>query len=220
MVLLSGGLDSATCLAIAAEAGYAPLGLVVDYQQRHRREVEAATALADHYSIPLTKVALDLAAIGGSALTDPQLEVPREGVAQPGDPATIPVTYVPARNTLLLGLGLALAEARHAEAVYIGANALDYSGYPDCRPAFIAAFQTLAGVATKAGVQGHPPRIMAPLIHLTKAQIIRTGLALQVPYKLTWSCYEGGERPCGRCDSCRLRAKGFAEAGVEDPALV
>jgi len=148
--------------------------------------------------------------------------VPRNNLSGlPGleDVSDIPVTYVPARNTILLGLAMALAEVRRAEAIYIGANALDYSGYPDCRPAFISAFQALAGVATKAGIDGHPPRIEAPLIHLSKAQIIRTGIALNVPYELTWSCYEGGDRPCGECDSCRLRAKGFEEAGAEDPLL-
>ncbi len=219
VVLLSGGLDSATCLAIADEAGYKLEALAVDYSQRHDRELEAARKVADHFEAPLTEVKLDLEAIGGSALTDDAIDVPRNDLPGLEDEEAIPPTYVPARNTILLGLALALAEVRGARAVYIGANALDYSGYPDCRPAFIAAFQTLAGVGTRAGVQGNPPRIEAPLIYLSKGQIIKTGLALNVPYELTWSCYEGGERPCGECDSCLLRAKGFQEAEAEDPLL-
>ena len=218
-MLLSGGLDSATCLAIAIEAGYVVEALAVDYGQRHDRELEAAAKVAAHFDVTLTRVKLDLDAIGGSALTDETIEVPHNDLPGLEDEQTIPSTYVPARNTILLGLALALAEVRDARAVYIGANALDYSGYPDCRPAFIAAFQTLAGVATRAGVQGNPPRIEAPLIYLTKAQIIRTGMALQVPYELTWSCYEGQDRPCGQCDSCLLRAKGFQEAEAADPLL-
>lgn len=219
VVLLSGGLDSATCLAIAQEAGYTVEALAVDYGQRHSRELEAAARVAAHFDVKLTRVRLDLEAIGGSALTDDAMEVPKNDLLGLGDEMDIPVTYVPARNTILLGLALALSETRGAEAVYIGANALDYSGYPDCRPAFIAAFQTLAGVATRAGVQGNPPKIEAPLIYLSKAQIIKTGLALKVPYELTWSCYEGGAQPCGECDSCLLRARGFAEAGAEDPLV-
>ena len=214
VVLLSGGLDSATALAMARAEGLRCHALSVDYGQRHRAELDAARAVARQLGATAhTIVPLDLRPIGGSALTDPAIAVPET----PSD--GIPVTYVPARNTLLLALALGLAEATAAGRITIGVNAVDYSGYPDCRPAFIAKFQELAAVATKAGVEGNAPRIHAPLIELSKAEIIRRGAALGVDYGLTVSCYQADEqgRACGRCDSCRLRAEGFRTAGVPDP---
>ncbi len=214
VVLLSGGLDSATTLAIAARGGFACYALTFDYGQRHRVELEAARRVArqlgaaDHRVVPL-----DLSWIGGSALTDSSIAVP----TTPG--TGIPVTYVPARNTVFLSIALGWAEVLGARDLYIGVNAVDYSGYPDCRPEFIEAFQRLSNVATRAGVEGQPIALHAPLIQLTKAQIIRAGAGLGVDYALTLSCYDpgpGGEA-CGRCDSCRLRREGFAEAGVADP---
>lgn len=214
VVLLSGGLDSATVLAIARQQGYRCYALSLDYGQRHRTELEAARHLArtlgavEHKVIPL-----DLRAIGGSALTDTSIEVPSE-------PAEgIPLTYVPARNTVFLSLALGWAEVLGAWDLFIGVNAVDYSGYPDCRPEYIEAFQRLCNLATRAGVEGACFRIHAPLIEMSKAQIIRTGAGLQVDYAATVSCYradEGG-RACGHCDSCRLRSEGFAAAGISDP---
>jgi 7-cyano-7-deazaguanine synthase len=214
VVLLSGGLDSATALAMARAEGLRCHALSVDYGQRHRAELDAARAVARQLGASAhTIVPLDLRPIGGSALTDTAIAVP-EAPAE-----GIPVTYVPARNTLLLALALGLAEATGAGQIVIGVNALDYSGYPDCRPAFIAKFQALAAVATKAGVEGHAPRIRAPLIDLSKAEIIRRGAELGVDYALTVSCYQADHqgRACGRCDSCRLRAEGFRVAGLPDP---
>lgn len=219
VVLLSGGLDSATCLALALNEGHHVTGLVVDYGQRHRRELEASRALAQHYQVPLKEMVVDLRTMGGSALTDDGLAVPHDTDLSQDPDSEIPVTYVPARNTLFLALALGLAEVEGARAIYIGANALDYSGYPDCRPVFLEAFQKMADLATKAGVKGQGPRLQAPLLELTKAQIITRGTQLDVPYELTWSCYEGGPSPCGSCDSCRLRAKGFQEAGKVDPLV-
>ncbi len=222
MILLSGGLDSATALAIARDRGYDCHALTVDYGQRHARELAAAAAVAQRAGVEQTVLRCDLRQIGGSALTD-DLAVPDGGEAPGGDDdshgGSIPVTYVPARNTVLLSLALGFAETRRADAIFIGANAVDYSGYPDCRPEYIEAFNALAALATKRAVEGEPTRIEAPLLRLTKAAIIRRGLALGVDYGLTWSCYRGGDRPCGACDSCRLRAKGFAEAGVADPLV-
>lgn len=214
VLLLSGGLDSATALAIGRAEGLACHALSVDYGQRHRAELQAARRVAaalgavDHRII---RIGLD--GIGGSALTDPRIAVPE----QPVD--GIPVTYVPARNSVLLALALGQAEVIGAERIIIGVNAVDYSGYPDCRPEFIARFQQLADLATKAGVEGHGPRILAPLIDLTKAEIIRRGIALGVDYGLTVSCYQADDqgRACGVCDACRLRAEGFRAAGVPDP---
>src|SRR5688500_17623315 len=209
VVLVSGGLDSATVLAIARQQGYACHALSVDYGQRHSVELNAASAVSSALGAHEHRVMrVDLAGIGGSALTDraiPVPETPSQGV---------PSTYVPARNTVMLSLALAWAEVLDAERIVIGVNALDYSGYPDCRPEFIAAFDYLATLATKAGIEGHAPRVWAPLQHLTKAGIIRAGLELNVDYGLTHSCYQPGDggRPCGRCDSCVLRARGFAEA--------
>lgn len=214
IVLLSGGLDSATCLAIAREEGYAPVALSFDYGQRHRAELDAAVRVARVQEVRDHRVVrIDLGSFGGSALTD-------TGIAVPEAPTEgIPVTYVPARNTVFLAYALALAEVTGARDIFIGVNAVDYSGYPDCRPAFIAAFEQLANLATKAGVEGTRFHVHAPLVDLSKADIIRRGIALGVNYAQTVSCYQADAdgRACGRCDSCRLRAEGFAAAGVADP---
>lgn len=214
VVLLSGGLDSATALAIARREGYVCHCLSVAYGQRHSAELDASVRVAARLgaaSHRLIRVNLDL--IGGSALTDPSIAVPE------GETPGIPVTYVPARNTLFLSLALGLAEVQGAEALYIGVNAVDYSGYPDCRPEFIAAFEKVAMLATRSGVEGSPIRIATPLIMLSKAEIIRRGVALGVDFGETVSCYQADAegRACGRCDSCRLRREGFAAAGVQDP---
>jgi 7-cyano-7-deazaguanine synthase len=214
VVLLSGGLDSATCLAMAQAEGYVCHTLAFDYGQRHRAELVAAERLSRAMGAASHRVVeLGLRQIGGSALTDDSIAVPEE--ASEG----IPVTYVPARNTVFLALALGLAEVLDAQAIYIGVNAVDYSGYPDCRPDFIASFQQMADLATRAGIEGHGPRLCTPLIDLSKAEIIRRGSALGVDYGLTVSCYQADEqgRACGKCDSCRLRARGFADAGVTDP---
>lgn len=216
VVLLSGGLDSMVAGGIAREAGYRILALSIDYNQRHRLELQAAGRVAkalnaiSHIVLPL-----DLTAFGGSALTA-DIAVPKGGV---GD--GIPITYVPARNTIFLSLTLGLAEVAGASDVFIGVNALDYSGYPDCRPEFIDAFQTMAGLATKAGVEGNPIRINAPLQHMSKADIVREADWLGLDTGLSWSCYDPTPdgRHCGLCDSCRLRAKGYQEAGLPDPTL-
>jgi len=216
VVLFSGGLDSTTCLAVAREDGFAPHALAVRYGQRHARELDAAERVARALGAPLKVVSVDLRAVGGSALTgDP--EVPKDGVG-----GGIPVTYVPARNTVLLGLALGYAETLDAQDLYIGVNAIDYSGYPDCRPAFVEAFEKLANVATAAAIEGRARyRVHAPLLQLSKAQIIELGTRLGVPYALTHSCYDPDAqgRACGRCDSCRLRAQGFRDAGVPDPTV-
>ncbi len=214
VVLVSGGLDSMISAASAKAAGYRILALSVDYNQRHKIELAAAARVAEslgaerHIVLPL-----DLSAFGGSALTA-DIDVPKDGV-QPG----IPVTYVPARNTIFLSLALGWAEAAGARDLFIGVNALDYSGYPDCRPEFIAAFEGLAEIATKAGVEGQPFKIHAPLQHMTKADIVREGTRLGVDMGLSWSCYDPTPEGlhCGECDSCRLRSKGFEEAGIPDP---
>ncbi len=215
VVLLSGGLDSATVLAIARDAGFACHCLSLDYGQRHRIELDAAarvakTLAADEHRI----LRLDLGAFGGSALTDGAIAVPIDGV-QSG----IPVTYVPARNTIMLSLALAWAEVLGSHDIFVGVNAVDYSGYPDCRPEYIAAFESMARLATKAGVEGGKLTIHAPLIDLTKAQIISRGIALGVDYGLTVSCYQANDQglACGVCDSCRLRREGFSAAGLADP---
>lgn len=219
-MLLSGGLDSATCLAIARRDGFAPVALSFRYGQRHQGELDAAAALATAAGVEHVVVDIDLAAFGGSALTDGSLDVPKhDSVDEVGADGTIPLTYVPARNTIFLSFALALAEVRHAHDLYIGVNALDYSGYPDCRPDFIAAFERLANLATRAGVEGSALRVRTPLIDLTKAQIIRLGVELGVDHAATTSCYDPAAdgAACGRCDACLLRARGFAEAGVADP---
>ncbi|HUT09798.1 MAG TPA: 7-cyano-7-deazaguanine synthase QueC [Thermoguttaceae bacterium] len=219
VILLSGGLDSATTAAIARAEGFELYALSADYGQRHRFELEAARRVAEAVGVRRHVVcSVDLSAIGGSALTD-AIAVPKDRSAEQID-AEIPVTYVPARNTVLLALALGYAETIDAADIFIGVNAVDYSGYPDCRPEFIAAFEKLANLATKAGVQRRLKfTIHTPLIELTKARIIRRGLELGLDYGLTRSCYDPGPsgRSCGRCDACRLRLKGFAEAGVEDP---
>jgi 7-cyano-7-deazaguanine synthase len=214
VILLSGGLDSATTLAIARAQGFACYALSLDYGQRHRAELAAAARLAVREGVVAHKViALDLGQIGGSALTDPAIAVPDKPTQG------IPVTYVPARNTVFLSLALAWAEVLEARDLFIGVNAVDYSGYPDCRPAFIAAFERLANLATRAGVEGSHFVIHTPLISLSKADIIRTGSELGVDYSATVSCYSADEqgRACGVCDACRLRAAGFEAAGIPDP---
>jgi 7-cyano-7-deazaguanine synthase len=215
VVLVSGGLDSATVLALARRQGLECYALSVDYGQRHRAELLAAERIAQSLGAYQHRtMKLDLGGIGGSALTDSAIAVPE--TPQIG----IPVTYVPARNTLMLSLALGWAEVLQASQIHIGVNAVDYSGYPDCRPTFIAAFERLANLATKAGVEGTMAfRVVAPLVDLTKAEIIRKGLELGVDYALTVSCYQADEqgRACGRCDSCRLRREGFTVAGAADP---
>lgn len=254
VVLLSGGMDSATTLAIAKNNGYEIYAISFDYGQRHHVELSSAKQIADYFKVIkhlITKC--DLRAIGGSALTS-DIEVPKTGVSSknqspiPNPQSLIPVTYVPARNTIFLSFALAFAESIGAEDIFIGANAVDYSGYPDCRPGFIKAFEDMANLATKASVEGKKRfRIYAPLINLTKAEIIKRGAELGVDFSLTWSCYDPqfktgvrgqgsgvGKKcqipipnrqsllyvPCGRCDSCILRAKGFKEAGIDDPLIL
>jgi len=215
LVVLSGGLDSTVCMAIARADGADPLVAVTfDYGQRHRTELGRAAGVAGYYHADHVVVPLDLTGWGGSALTDSTIDVPTAG----GDADEIPVTYVPARNLIFLSIAMGVAEARDLDAVYLGVNALDYSGYPDCRPEFIASFAGTAALALKRGVEGRPVDIRTPLIDLGKADIVRRGVELAAPLHLTWSCYRGGDKPCGDCDSCALRAKGFAEAGVADPA--
>jgi 7-cyano-7-deazaguanine synthase len=219
--LLSGGLDSATCLAYARKIGYECYALSFDYGQRHHVELEAARHLADALGAAAHRVAkIDLRVFGNSALTS-DIDVPKnrdEGQMN----ANIPITYVPARNTIFLSFALAWAEVLEASDIFIGVNALDYSGYPDCRPEFIEAFEKMANLATRVGVDGVTRvKIHTPLINLSKAEIVQFGMKLEVPFELTWSCYDPGAAgaPCGECDSCLLRAKGFREAGMADPAL-
>ncbi len=219
VVLVSGGMDSAVALAIAQEQGYACHVLSVRYGQRHTSELDAADRIARALDAVAHKtVEVDLRSIGGSALTDADIEVPLDSNEDPASPA-IPVTYVPARNTIMLSLALGWAEVLGAADIFCGVNAVDYSGYPDCRPEFIAAFQALANLATKAGVEGVGFRVHAPLIHMSKADIVREGLRLNVDFAQTVSCYQADHdgRACGHCDACRLRAEGFAAAGVVDP---
>jgi len=218
VVLLSGGLDSATCLAVARAGGLEAHALSVDYGQRHRGELRQARVVARALGAADHRVVrVDLSAFGGSALTDGTIAVPK-GRSARAMAADIPVTYVPARNTVLLALALAHAEVIGAEDVFVGVNAIDYSGYPDCRPEFLEAFERVARLATRAGVSGRPLRLRAPLLRLTKAGIVRLGTRLGVPYHLTLSCYDPVRgRACGRCDACALRRKGFLEAGVPDP---
>jgi 7-cyano-7-deazaguanine synthase len=215
VALLSGGLDSATAAALAIEAGYRVIGLSLDYGQRHRRELDAATAIAaalqliEHHTM-----AVNLAAWGGSALTDAAIAVPTGGV----EAGVIPSTYVPGRNTVFIALGLSLAEARGAQKLVLGVNAVDYSGYPDCRPDYLACYQTLADLATRAGREGNGPQLWAPLVTWSKTEIVRQALRLGVPIATTWSCYSGGGQPCGVCDSCRIRDAALVEAGRPDLA--
>lgn len=216
VVLLSGGLDSATVLAIAKDQGYECAALSFDYGQRHISELQAAKNIAKHSAVTEHKIiSLDLTQIGGSALTDQNIDVPSEVTEG------IPVTYVPARNTIFLSYALAYAEVTESMHLFIGVNAVDYSGYPDCRPDYIQAFATMAALATRAGVEGNPIKIHTPLIQLSKSGIIKVGYGLGVNYSHTVSCYQADEsgRACGKCDSCHFRKTGFIEAGVDDPTL-
>lgn len=218
VVLLSGGLDSATVLAIARSQDFECHTISFDYGQRHRAELQAAAKLSEQMGAASHRVMnMDMRAIGGSALTDSNIDVPVTGVEE----GAIPVTYVPARNTVFLSYALGLAEVLHADHIFIGVNAVDYSGYPDCRPEYIQAFEAMANLATKAGVEGHKMHIETPLIDLTKAEIIQQGIQNGVDYSLTVSCYQADAegRACGVCDSCRLRKQGFSDAGIADPTL-
>jgi len=217
IVLLSGGLDSMVVAGLAREAGYELIALTIDYNQRHRIELESAATIAKHLgAIEHIILPLDLARFGGSALTA-DIDVPKEGVEE----NAIPVTYVPARNTIFLSLCLGLAEARGARDLWIGVNALDYSGYPDCRPDFIRSFEAMANLATKAGVEGDGFTVHTPLLHMSKADIATEAARLGLDAGMSWSCYDPSpdNKACGRCDSCRLRAKGFADAGLTDPTV-
>ncbi len=217
VVLLSGGMDSATCLAIACRDSRPVHALTVGYGQRHHREVRSARALARHYRVAHhTVLELPIGPLLDSALTRPARRLRTDGV----DAARIPATYVPARNTILLALTVGYAESHRLDALYLGVNAIDYSGYPDCRPEFLRAFARVARLGTKTGVEGHRAvQIRAPLLRKSKAEIVRFGNRLGVPWRLTWSCYAGGRRPCGTCDACRLRADGFRRAGAVDPTV-
>lgn len=220
VVLVSGGLDSATTLAIAKSSGFDCYAMSFNYGQRHQVELESAKTVATSLGVIEHKVvSLGLGDIGGSALTDNNIAVPQNLAADIS--SDIPVTYVPARNTVFLSLALGWAEVLDADAIFIGVNAVDYSGYPDCRPEYIEAFQTMANLATKKGIEGHIIQIETPLIHLTKAEIIQKGVALGVNYAQTLSCYAPDTKghACGRCDSCRLRKQGFADANIPDPTL-
>ncbi|MEA5452971.1 7-cyano-7-deazaguanine synthase QueC [Leptolyngbya sp. CCNP1308] len=213
IVLLSGGLDSATAAAQAIADGYDLVALSFNYGQRHQRELEAAKVVAKHFAIADHHfIDVNLAQWGASSLTDLAQPLPQNGI-EPG----IPSTYVPGRNTVFIALALALAEAKGAEAIYLGINAVDYSGYPDCRPEYLTAFQQLAQLSSKAGLEGHAPQLVAPLVMDSKVDIVRRAIALGVPIEQTWSCYQGGAAPCGRCDSCRIRDRALVEAGY--PAL-
>jgi len=217
VVLLSGGMDSATCLAMACAKDRPVHALTVLYGQRHAREVAAARALARRFRVARHVVLrLPLGPLLDSSLTRPGRRIPRHSAA----PGRIPSTYVPARNTILLSVALGYAESHRLATIYLGANAIDYSGYPDCRPEYLRAFEHLARLATRAGVeQGQAIGVRAPLLRMSKSEIVAAGERLHVPWQLTWSCYLGGRRPCRRCASCRLRARGFREAGLADPAL-
>lgn len=217
VVLLSGGLDSTTVLAHAISQGHEVVALTVQYGQRHSREINSAKAVARHYGIKQhVMLDLDLSYLRKSALTSGEVEVPvRESAEGIGD--EIPVTYVPARNMLMLSLAAGLCETEGGEAIFIGANAVDFSGYPDCRPEFFRAFEEVLRVGTKAGAEGRPIRIEAPILRMSKADIVRLARKLNAPLELTWSCYNGGEAACGHCESCLLRLKGFEEAGEKDP---
>ncbi|WP_063407720.1 MULTISPECIES: 7-cyano-7-deazaguanine synthase QueC [Prochlorococcus] len=213
IALLSGGLDSATAAALAVEAGQKVIGLSFDYGQRHRKELQAADALAAHMGLTEHHViSVNLGSWGGSSLTDLTQTVPSEGVVD----GVIPNTYVPGRNTVFIAIGLSLAEARNANQLVLGVNAMDYSGYPDCRPDYLKAYQSLADLANKAGREGHGIKLWAPLMHLHKKRIVQEALRLGVPIDKTWSCYSGGDHACGICDSCRIRDAALSEAGRSD----
>lgn len=214
VVLLSGGMDSATCLGLARDQGHDCFALSFDYGQRHRAELDASAQVARHLGATEHRIlAIGLGALGGSALTDENIPVPSASVSG------IPITYVPARNTVFLALGLAWAEVLGADYVYAGMNAVDYSGYPDCRPEYVASFQAMANLATRRAIEGHPVKILAPLIAMSKAEIIRLGMGLGVDFATTVSCYQSmpDGRACGQCDACRLRRAGFVAAGIPDP---
>ncbi|UCG71136.1 MAG: 7-cyano-7-deazaguanine synthase QueC [Thermoplasmata archaeon] len=217
VVLLSGGLDSAVILALAREDGFEPYPLSFNYGQKHSRELESARKIAKYYSVKEHEILnIDLAKIGGSALTDINVDIPESRLIEEiGE--DIPITYVPARNTIFLAFAIAYAEVIDAEAVFIGANALDFSGYPDCRPEYFEAMQKIVETGTKRGASENAIQIKYPLINMTKAEIVKEGARLDVPFHLTWSCYKGGDTACGKCDSCLLRMKGFLEAGIKDP---
>ncbi|WP_413361531.1 7-cyano-7-deazaguanine synthase QueC [Prochlorococcus sp. MIT 1201] len=213
IALLSGGLDSATAAALAVEAGQKVIGLSFDYGQRHRKELQAADALAAHMGLTEHHViSVNLGSWGGSSLTDLTQTVPSEGVVD----GVIPNTYVPGRNTVFIAIGLSLAEARNANQLVLGVNAMDYSGYPDCRPDYLKAYQRLADLANKAGREGHGIKLWAPLIDWNKKRIVQEALRLGVPIEQTWSCYSGGDHACGICDSCRIRDAALSEAGRSD----
>lgn len=213
IVLFSGGLDSSTSAAIAIQQGYDTIALSFRYGQKHAKELDVAQKLAPllgiqkHYIIDV-----NLSLWGGSSLTDDNLSIPSEGVK----PDEIPSTYVPGRNTVFIAIALSLAEAIQAEAIYLGINAVDYSGYPDCRPEYLHAFQKLANLSSKVGIEGNPPQLIAPLVNLSKVDIVRKALELGVPIEQTWSCYQGGEEPCGVCDSCRIRDKALLELKIKN----
>ncbi len=213
VVLLSGGLDSATTAAIAIKEGYQAIALSFRYGQRHQRELDAAVKIAkaleikEHFVIDV-----NLSQWGGSSLTDESMTIPQEGL----QPDVIPSTYVPGRNTVFIAIALSLAEAKNAQAIYLGINAVDYSGYPDCRPEYLQAYQQLANLSSKAGIEGNTPKLVAPLVKDSKADIVRRALELNVPIADTWSCYQGGETPCGLCDSCRIRDRALIEVGRSD----
>ncbi|TYP73744.1 7-cyano-7-deazaguanine synthase QueC [Paenibacillus methanolicus] len=220
VIILSGGLDSTTCMGFAKEAGYALYPITFDYGQRHRIELTNARKVAEFYGVAQRYKEVKLGFLrefGGSALTDDAIDVPKVADEADVQESEIPVTYVPGRNLMFLSIATSYAEAVGAEAIYIGVNALDYSGYPDCRPEFIAKVQEVMTLATRVGVEGKPITIQTPLLDLTKADIVREGTRMGVPYELTTSCYNGEAEACGECDSCRLRLKGFAEAGRVDP---
>ncbi|WP_230271434.1 7-cyano-7-deazaguanine synthase QueC [Deinococcus sp. 6YEL10] len=214
VVLLSGGLDSSTVLGMATRDGYACTALSFRYGQRHTVELERAATVAAHFGAVHRVIDINIGSFGGSALTDESMVVPTDGT----EDGVIPPTYVPGRNTVFIAVGLSLAEAIDAERVFLGINAVDYSGYPDCRPEYLSAYQTLADLATKAGLEGRGALLTAPLAQLTKADIVREALAVGVPIEVTWSCYQGGEQPCGVCDSCRIRDRALIEAGRPDLA--
>ena len=217
VVLLSGGIDSAVAAAFAKSKGYEILALTVDYGQRHSKEIRAARKVSEGLGASEHKVLrVDLSQFGGSALVDSRLKVP-EARDRKEIGGNIPITYVPARNTVLLGLGLSWAEAVGADAVFIGAHAVDYSGYPDCRPEFLDAFRKVSALGTKRGVEGKAVKIEAPLVDMGKTEIVKLGKELRVPFELTRSCYSGGEKACGVCDSCIIRLEAFKEAGIADP---
>lgn len=213
VILLSGGLDSATAAAQAIADGYEPIALSFRYGQRHDRELQAAQEIAKHLKLSQHfTIDVNLAQWGGSALTDSAIEVPTAGI----QPDEIPITYVPGRNTVFIAIALSLAEAQQAEAIYLGINAVDYSGYPDCRPEYLAAFQTLAQLSSKTGLEGNAPKLIAPLIMDSKTDIVKRAVRLGVPIDKTWSCYQGGQEPCGVCDSCRIRDRALIEAGYPE----